>query len=189
MRIIESRRIRRVSVCLIGLITLANVVTLVEFIAALLHGTKAGGRSLVYASVLIWLTNIIVFGLWYWEIDRGRPAARLRVDHRRPDFMFPQQTLPGIAPGWTPTFLDYLYTSFTDATAFSPTDTVPLTSWAKLLFMLQSLASLLIVALVVSRAVNILSEVAAKRSHMRAITRLPPRLLRTLQVRARSLRH
>ena len=71
--------------------------------------------------------------------------------------MFPQQSLPGVAPGWSPTFLDYLYTSFTNATAFSPTDTMPLTAWAKLLMMLQSLASLLIVALVVSRAVNILT--------------------------------
>jgi uncharacterized membrane protein len=156
-RIVESRRLRRASVTLIALISSANVVSLLELIGALLHGTKAGGRPLVYASVPIWLTNVIVFGLWYWELDRGGPAARLRADHPRPDFMFPQQTLPGVAPGWTPNFLDYFYTSFTNATAFSPTDTMPLTAWAKLLMMLQSLASLLIVALVVSRAVNILS--------------------------------
>jgi hypothetical protein len=107
--------------------------------------------------VPIWLTNVIVFGLWYWELDRGGVAARLRQNHRRPDFLFPQMSTPGSAPGWTPDFMDYLYTSFTNATAFSPTDTMPLTAWAKLLMMVQSLASLRTVALVISRAVNILS--------------------------------
>ena len=77
-------------------------------------------------------------------------------DHREPDFLFPQLSTPGSSPGWTPAVLDYLYTSFTNATAFSPTDTMPLTPWAKLLMMVQSLASLLTVALVISRAVNIL---------------------------------
>jgi hypothetical protein len=107
--------------------------------------------------VPIWLTNVIVFGLWYWDLDRGGPATRLHENHRRPDFLFPQMSTPGSGPNWTPDFLDYLYTSFTNATAFSPTDTMPLTAWAKLLMMVQSLASLLTVALVVSRAVNILN--------------------------------
>lgn len=153
----EQSRLRVVGVALIALITVANVVSLIELIHALLYGTKAGGRPLVYASVPIWLTNVIVFGLWYWELDRGGPAARQLPEHRRPDFLFPQMSTPGSAPGWTPAFLDYLYTSFTNATAFSPTDTMPLTVWAKLLMMLQSLASLVTVAVVVSRAVNILS--------------------------------
>ncbi len=156
-QIVASDRLRIVSIALISMVNLANVVSLIELVSALLNGSKAAGRPLVYASVPIWLTNVIVFGLWYWELDRGGPAARLRPDHRRPDFMFPQQGVPGMAPGWTPGFFDYLYTSFTNATAFSPTDTMPLTAWAKLLMMVQSLASLLIVALVVSRAVNILS--------------------------------
>ncbi|MGB7050252.1 MAG: hypothetical protein WBG41_01645 [Acidimicrobiales bacterium] len=153
----EQTRLRVVSVALIALITVANVVSLIELIHALLYGSKAGGRPLVYASVPIWLTNVIVFGLWYWELDRGGPAARQLPKHRRPDFLFPQMSTPGSAPGWTPDFLDYLYTSFTNATAFSPTDTMPLTTWAKLLMMLQSLASLVTVAVVISRAVNILS--------------------------------
>lgn len=142
---------------LIALITVANVVSLTELIHALLYRSVGGGRFLVYASVPIWLTNVIVFGLWYWELDRGGPAARQQSHHRQPDFLFPQMSTPGSAPGWVPDFLDYLYTSFTNATAFSPTDTMPLTAWAKLLMMLQSLASLVTVAVVISRAVNILN--------------------------------
>jgi len=153
----EETRLRIIGVALIALITVANVVSLTELIHALLYGTKAGGRSLVYASVPIWLTNVIVFGLWYWELDRGGPAARQLPEHSRPDFLFPQMSTPGSAPGWAPNLLDYLYTSFTNATAFSPTDTMPLTAWSKLLMMLQSLASLVTVAVVISRAVNILS--------------------------------
>jgi uncharacterized membrane protein len=155
----EESRLRMVGIALIALITVANVVSLIELIHALLYptGGHAGGRSLVYASVPIWLTNIIAFGLWYWELDRGGPARRQQAQHRQPDFLFPQMSTSGSAPGWSPAFLDYLYTSFTNATAFSPTDTMPLTAWAKLLMMLQSLASLVTVAVVVSRAVNILS--------------------------------
>jgi hypothetical protein len=153
---VESRNLRPVSIGIIILINGANLVALGELVHELLYGGVSDGRSLVYASVPIWLTNVIVFGLWYWELDRGGPTARLKATHPAPDFLFPQQNAPGAAPGWTPTFLDYLYTSFTNATAFSPTDTMPLSAWAKLLMMIQSLASLLTVALVVSRAVNIL---------------------------------
>jgi uncharacterized membrane protein len=153
----EESRLRVIGVTLIALITVANVVSLTELIHALLYGTKAGGRPLVYASVPIWLTNVLVFGLWYWELDRGGPAARQLRNHRQPDFLFPQMSTPACDPGWTPDFLDYLYTSFTNATAFSPTDTMPLTPWAKLLMMIQSFASLVTVAVVISRAVNILS--------------------------------
>jgi uncharacterized membrane protein len=150
--------VRTAAIALIALINLANLVSLVELIHALLYSSRVGGRVLVYASVPIWLTNVIVFALWFWELDRGGPAARLLPHHREPDFLFPQMSIPGATEsGWSPKFLDYLYTSFTNATAFSPTDTMPLTSWAKLLMMVQSLASLLTVALVVSRAVNILN--------------------------------
>jgi uncharacterized membrane protein len=153
----EQSRLRVVGVALIALITVANVISLTELIHALLYGTKAGGRPLVYASLPVWLTNVIVFGLWYWELDRGGPAARQVPEHPRPDFLFPQMSTPGSAPGWAPDFLDYLYTSFTNATAFSPTDTMPLTAWSKLLMMFQSFASLVTVAVVISRAVNILN--------------------------------
>ena len=153
----EESRLRAVGIALIALISVANLVSLVELIHALLYGERTGGRSLIYASVPIWLTNVIVFGLWYRELDRGGPPARRLPEHRRPDFLFPQMSTPGSAPGWSPDFLDYLYTSFTNATAFSPTDTMPLTAWAKFLMMVQSLASLVSVAVVVSRAVNVLS--------------------------------
>ena len=154
---VEQRRLRIVGVALIALITAVNVISLIELIHALLYDAGTAGRPLVYGSVPIWLTNIIVFALWYWELDRGGPAARQLQGHRRPDFLFPQMSTPGSSPGWVPSFLDYIYTSFTNATAFSPTDTMPLTDWAKLLMMLQSLASLVTVAVVISRAVNILN--------------------------------
>jgi uncharacterized membrane protein len=151
------RLLRNTAIVLIALINLVNVVSLGELVHELLYGSSAGGRQLVFSSVPIWLTNVIVFALWYWELDRGGPAARLQPLRRQPDFLFPQMSNPGsTTPDWSPSFLDYVYTSFTNATAFSPTDTMPLTPWAKMLMLVQSLASLLTVALVVSRAVNIL---------------------------------
>jgi hypothetical protein len=93
----EESRFRMVSLALIALVTVANLVSLIELIHALLYGSKAGGRPLVYASVPIWLTNVIVFGLWYWELDRGGPALRRQAHHRRPDFLFPQMSTPGSA--------------------------------------------------------------------------------------------
>ena len=155
----EARELRVAAIALIVLINVANVVSLGELIHALVSrvSSPANGRALVTASVPIWITNVLVFGLWYWELDRGGPSARLGNDHREPDFLFPQMTAVGATPrAWSPKFLDYLYTSFTNATAFSPTDTMPLTAWAKLLMMVQSLASFLTVAIVVARAVNIL---------------------------------
>src|SRR6202035_3904532 len=100
---------------------------------------------------------VLVFALWYWEIDRGGPDERSSPQHRQPDFLFPQMVTPGCASGnWSPGFLDYFYVAFTNAAAFSPTDTMPLTPLAKMLMLVQSAASLLTVALVAGRAVNIL---------------------------------
>jgi uncharacterized membrane protein len=106
----------------------------------------------------IWLTNVIVFGIWYWEFDRGGPLERAVGSQPYPDFVFPQMTNPELAPAdWEPGFVDYLYVSFTNAMAFSPTDTMPMTRWAKLTMLLQSLISVVILVLVVARAVNILN--------------------------------
>jgi hypothetical protein len=105
----------------------------------------------------IWLTNVIIFALWYWELDRGGPVARALAVKQYPDFQFPQMVSPDMAPpDWEPMFADYLYLGFTNAAAFSPTDVMPLSRWAKMAMTLQSAISIVTVALVVARAVNIL---------------------------------
>lgn len=153
----ESHARRLISLGLIGLVNLANVGSLSLLVEHLINGGQANGSSLIYSAILIWLTNVLVFGLWYWELDRGGPGARCAVRHREPDFLFPQMVTPQTArPDWTPSFVDYMYVSFTNASAFSPTDTMPLTHWAKGLMLIQSTASLLTIALVAARAVNIL---------------------------------
>lgn len=147
---------RTLSLALIALINVTNLISLVELIRFLLARTDIGGTQLLGSSADIWLTNVIVFSLWFWELDRGGPYLRHTLRHRQPDFLFPQMSTPSVDPGWYPDFIDYVYVAFTNATAFSPTDTMPLTNWAKLLMMIQSFASLVTVALVAARAVNIL---------------------------------
>jgi hypothetical protein len=152
----EAKGLRVLTVCLVGLITLANASSLVLLIEFLLDGTKKSGESLFFNALSLWSTNVLAFALWYWELDRGGPARR-RVNARHPDFLFTQMADAKFAAhGWYPHFLDYLFVSFTNATSFSPADTVPLTRWAKVLMMVQALVSLLTIALVASRAVNIL---------------------------------
>jgi uncharacterized membrane protein len=155
----QASPMRRVLViALVALVTVANLINLRLLVHALLKGGVQNGRLLILASVGIWLTNVIVFGLWYFELDRGGPNQRHSPRHREPDFLFPQMATPGAGrPDWSPSFLDYLYVSFTNATAFSPTDTMPMTPAAKGLMGVQSAASLLTVALVAARAVNILT--------------------------------
>ncbi len=108
----------------------------------------------------IWLTNVIIFGLWYWMFDRGGPVARAHGSTAYPAFLFPQMTCDPeqnlVRPDWKPEFFDYLYTSFTNATAFSPTDMMPMLHWAKITMMLQSAVALLLAILVIARAVNVL---------------------------------
>jgi hypothetical protein len=148
---------RQVAIGLIGLVSAVNIFSLYELCYRLLHHGTPNGRPLILAGVLLWITNVLLFGLWYWELDRGGPLARTAEPDRLPDFMFPQIDRPDLAPaGWMPGLIDYLYVSFTNATAFSPTDTMPLTQYAKVLMAAQSLTALLIVGLVVARAVNIL---------------------------------
>jgi uncharacterized membrane protein len=156
-RELEERVDRLLSIAVIAVINAANVVSLGLLVHALVIGTKADGRSLIFAAVQIWLTNVLVFALWYWELDRGGPGERTHPQHREPDFLFPQMVTPEAAPPrWSPGFLDYLYVAFTNATAFSPTDTMPLTPMAKVLMGVQAGASLLTIAVVAARAVNIL---------------------------------
>jgi uncharacterized membrane protein len=150
---------RGLAITLIAIVTIANIVSLGLLVRALvIVPAKFTGLQLILSATGIWLTNVIVFALWYWELDRGGPGSRLHADHREPDFLFPQMVTPSCGPHhWSPQFLDYVFVSFTNATAFSPTDTMPLTPSAKLLFMAQSITALLTIALVAARAVNILS--------------------------------
>ena len=118
---------------------------------------EQNAASLLATGAAIWFTNVIAFGLWYWEFDRGGPVARAYARQILPDFLFVQMQNPELAPvEWEPGFLDYFYLSFTNATAFSPTDVMPLSRWAKLTMMTQALVSLVTLALVIARAVNIL---------------------------------
>jgi uncharacterized membrane protein len=154
-----SRLWRSLGITVIALVNAANVASLALLVRTLLAaGNKETGWGLLIAATVIWLTNILVFGLWYWELDRGGPQSRLSESARHADFMFPQMIAPTCAPiGWLPKFPDYLYLAFTNATAFSPTDTMPLSPWAKTLMTAEAIISLLTVVLVAARAVNILS--------------------------------
>ena len=106
---------------------------------------------------MIWVTNLIAFGLWYWDLDRGGAAARAHQPGRNPAFVFPEmQHTDYVAAAWVPRFVDYLSLAFWTATAFSPTDTSAIKPWAKLLMITEACASLGLGALVISRAINIL---------------------------------
>jgi uncharacterized membrane protein len=149
---------RMVAMGLTALVSLVNTISLALLVHYLLHGGKADGRALIGAGMLLWVNNVLLFGLWFWELDRGGPLERSDRTEDVPDFLFPQMSAPDYAPpDWEPTLVDYLYVSFTNASAFSPTDTMPLTHTAKWLMTGQSLTALVTVALVVARAVNILS--------------------------------
>jgi uncharacterized membrane protein len=154
----ESRVLRMLGLTLAALLSVANAYSVARLILGLVQGTEgnAPGQLLATGGV-IWLTNVIAFALWYWEFDRGGPVARANAIRPYPDFLFAQMTSPNLAPPrWEPAFSDYLYLSFTNATAFSPTDVMPLSRWAKMAMTAQASVSILTVVLVVARAVNIL---------------------------------
>jgi len=154
----QSRALRWFSLLFAALISFANAWSLERLASGLVTGHQRWDAGpLLITGGAIWLTNVIVFGLWYWEFDRGGPVARALGINPYPDFQFPQMTSPEMAPPhWEPQFADYLYVAFTNAAAFSPTDTMPLSRWAKLAMTLQSAISIVTVALIVARAVNIL---------------------------------
>ena len=147
------------SLALVGLVSLSNAVSAFLLVDELVHGGGAASdaTALLLSGGAIYVTNVIAFALWYWDMDRGGPVARTYGEQQFPDFLFPQMTSPDLAPpDWEPLFVDYLYVSFTNATAFSPTDTMPMSRWAKALMALQSSVALLTAALVVARAVNVI---------------------------------
>ena len=150
--------LRGLGLGLIAVASLANAWSVALLIDDLLHGNNGDDPvPLLATGANIWITNVIIFALWYWELDRGGPAARAAGTDPHPDFLFPQMSdNAGIYREWEPQFTDYAYVSFTNATAFSPTDTMPMSRWAKLAMMLQASVSLVTAALVIARAVNIL---------------------------------
>jgi len=155
----ESGRRRKLSIAITALVTLANAAALVFLIHYLLNGgTSVHGKGLLLAGAEVWWTNVIIFALWFWELDGGGPPARMREPAGDRDFAFVQMTdLEVSRKGWMPRFGDYFYVSFTNSSAFSPTDTLPLSRAAKDLMLIQSTLSLLTLLLVAARAVNILS--------------------------------
>ncbi|HET9104782.1 MAG TPA: hypothetical protein VFN55_15630 [Solirubrobacteraceae bacterium] len=153
----EHRARRLTAVTLTAVVSVANIVSLALLSHELLHHGARNGRELIISGALIWITNVLIFGLWYWETDRGGPGRRAAGEDGPPDLLFPQMSDDRIEPvGWRPQFIDYLYVSLTNALALSPTDTMPLTPTAKSIMGLQSLVSLVTIGLVVARAVNIL---------------------------------
>jgi hypothetical protein len=155
----DSTWLRVMTGTLIGLISAVNAAAAVRLVAGIIDAVKfsTDANVLLASGGAIWLSNVITFGLWYWDLDRGGAAARARGSGRQPAFVFPEMVnAQYVAPGWYPKFVDYLYLSFTTATAFSPTDVSAIRRWAKLMMMAEEAISLLVAILVVSRAVNIL---------------------------------
>jgi hypothetical protein len=156
-RLAQLGQRRTVAVALLAVVSAANALGLVALIGSLTSGQEKSGGELLLKAFAIWATNVIVFGLWFWELDRGGPVRRCQPNPPPADFQFPQSENPQLAePGWMPHLLDYVYIAFTNAIAFSPTDAMPLTRRTKLLMLTQSGLSALTVLLAAARAVNIL---------------------------------
>jgi hypothetical protein len=154
-RIRNGRRIAVLTVT--GIISAANAASIVWLVHLLVNGAQTQASQLLRAGIHMWCLNVVVFALWFWELDSGGPRSRLEAGLANRDFMFPQQLQPEPDwAAWRPLFLDYVYLSFTNATAFSPTDAMPFSRWAKMLMLVESAASLLLAIMVVARAVNIL---------------------------------
>lgn len=154
----RSRGLRALSIVLVSVLVLGALWATVQLIGDLIHGGPEtnSASDLLEAGTIVWVSNNIAFALLYWELDGGGAAARAHHPATHADFAFPQQLNPRIAsPDWRPRFIDYLYLGFTNATAFSPTDTMPLAPWAKIAMTIQSLVSLGILGLVIARAVNV----------------------------------
>ena len=155
----RERHLRMLGILVIAAVSLANMWSAARLVSELLRAKPIvdSAARLIVNGGSIYLTNIIAFALLYWELDRGGPAARTHGIEIYPDFLFPQMGAPDLAPpDWEPNFVDYLYVSFTNATAFSPTDVMPLSRPAKAAMALQSTVALATVALVIARAINVL---------------------------------
>ncbi len=152
--------LRIVTGIVIAFITLANLLAAGRLVAEILTNNKlfaAHPGGLLAAGGMVWATNVIAFGLWYWDLDRGGAAARAHHPDRNPAFIFPEMQHKEYAPAdWVPQFIDYLSLAFWTATAISPTDISAIRPWAKLLMMLEAACSIVLAALVIARAINVL---------------------------------
>jgi len=155
-----SRRLRILSIGLVAVLVASALASTARLVDELHNGGAEtdSASDLLAAGSMVWASTIIAFSLLYWELDAGGPASRAHRLPRHPDLAFPQQTAPELAPrGWRPRFVDYLYLGYTNATALSPTDVMPLAPWAKVAMAAQSVISLAILGLVIARAVNVFS--------------------------------
>ncbi len=139
-----------------AVVTLANLGNLIG--AMIRRPSDISGLQLFASSIAVWVTNVLIFSLLYWQIDRGGPEFRVNNAGPRPDWLFPQKGAPteDVPPGWNPSFVDYLFLGYSTATALSTTDVMPLTSRAKLLMMIESMIALATIVVVAARAINIL---------------------------------
>ncbi len=150
-------RVTRILILLAnGIITLAMIASLVALVQGIPRHSETP-KALLRSAAALWVTNVIVFALWYWKLDGGGPLRRELPDGMsHTSFLFPQMSRANVSSPWVPNFVDYLFLAFNTSTAFSPTDTAVISRWAKMATMLQSLISLTIIALLAARAVNIL---------------------------------
>ncbi len=156
----RRRWLRRVSITLVAALAVVALTSTIVLIKDLIQGGKVTNEasSLLASGALIWLGNALVFSLLYWLLDSGGPLARFYGEHEFLDFAFTQHQAPELAPpGWRPHYVDYLVLGLTTNTAFSPTDVMPMSRWAKLMMAVQSLIALTVVGLVIARAVNVFS--------------------------------
>lgn len=155
----DSTWLRVMTISTIGVISVANATAAGRLVAGILGGASFTNDAnvLLASGGAVWLTNVIAFGLWYWDLDRGGAAARARGAGIPPAFVFPEMNSPQyVGADWYPKFMDYLHVSFNTAMAFGPTDVSAIRAWAKLMMVAESAISLVVALLVVARAVNIL---------------------------------
>jgi hypothetical protein len=168
----ETRRIRLWGILLIAIVNFFNIASVLLLINGFFHPARTAepqsAAMLLRHGLQIWFTNILVFALWFWELDGDGPDARAHAnaatEFKNADFLFPQMqmvlqgggALPCVDPLWKPQFFDYFYVAFTNSTAFSPTDTMPLSRWAKMLMMTEAIISLITVAIVLARSVSLI---------------------------------
>ncbi len=155
----RTRAARRTTLVLIALLTVGTLGGLVVLALDIIDRSYAhvGATALLGRGAALWVTNVVVFSLWFWEVDRGGAAERAAASNIPPSFGFPEEAMPELTPdGWIPRYPDYLYLSFTNATAFSPTDTLPVRTRAKMTMMIESVISLVTAILVIARAINVL---------------------------------